>query len=449
MTPGLAIYRAAMSLAGSVLGAIVPPRADRADDALRAGFLGGTPEAARAAGSIWVHAASLGEMGMAATWAKALVARGAKTPLYVTARTATGLERARREMGTIAAASIAPHDVPRIVDARFDAARPSRLDLVETELWPNLMWAARRRSVPILLVSATVTARSARRLRLLGFAGPALFGDGVYALPQSEAHALRFRSLGIAPERIRVIGDLKAKPLDPGAESGRPFGSRPALVLGSLRPGEETLSRRLAEHLESKRESTPGDAGARRSIAPAFEGRSRAMLLVAPRHPEGVERVRAAFRGTPFELVVRDETNRAAKTVDDWIDEASRRPGPRVALLATRGELAAAYDAAWGALVGGSFARYGGHSAWEAAARGCPVLAGPHHDEIAAAIDALVAAHGGATAHGEGDALTIVDRWLGDPGLEATGARARRAAADAAGASERGLAALADWKLAT
>jgi 3-deoxy-D-manno-octulosonic-acid transferase len=447
VTLGLATYRTAMSLAGTVLGGVFARRPTRADDVLRAGFLGETPEALRAAGSTWVHAASLGEMGMGVTWIEALAARGAKTPVHVTTRTAAGLVRAVRSLGPLAAASIAPHDVPRIVAARFDAARPTRLDLVETELWPNLMLEARRREIPILLVSATVTARSARRLRFLGLAGPALFGEGVYALPQSETHARRFESLGISPERIHVMGDLKARPLDPGAESLRPFVSRPALVFGSLRPGEETLARRLAELLESRRDAS-GDGGARRSIGPAFEGRSRAILVIAPRHPEGVARVRAAFRATPFQLLARDEGDRASATVDDWIEDASRRPGPRVALLNTRGELAAAYDGAWGAVVGGTFAPYGGHNVWEPAARGCPVLVGPHRDEIVAAVEAVARTGGGAVAEDAGEALQVVDRWLSDPDLAEMGGKSKLAAARAEGAAERGLRALSDWKLA-
>ena len=164
MTLGLATYRTAMSLAGTVLGGVFARRPTRADDVLRAGFLGETPEALRAAGSIWVHAASLGEMGMGVTWIEALAARGARTPVHVTTRTAAGLVRAVRSLGPLAAASVAPHDVPRIVAARFDAARPTRLDLVETELWPTML-EARRRDPDPPCKRATVTARSARRLR--------------------------------------------------------------------------------------------------------------------------------------------------------------------------------------------------------------------------------------------------------------------------------------------
>lgn len=450
MTLGLAIYRTGASMAGSLAGTILARRGG-AESFLSAGFRGTTPEALAAAGSIWVHAASLGEVGMARTWIQALLRAGAQTPVHLTTRTPAGLSRARTELGPCAAASFAPHDVPRIVSERFEAARPRRLDLIETELWPNLIFEARTRGVPVALVSATVSERTARRLLRLGLAGRDLFGAGVYALPQTELHAARFESLGIGRDRIRVIGDLKAMPSDRRPEPLPAFESRPALVYGSFRPGEERTARRLADLLESHRDKDEGGVahGARRSVAPAYEGRSRALLVIAPRHRDGMERLRVTFRRAPFELVVRDDETRGTESVAAWIDRASAKGGPRVAVLATRGELPAAYEHAWGAVIGGTFAPYGGHNVWEPAARGCPVLVGPYREGVAAAVESVIGAGGGSIAEGGvGEAAAIVERWLTDPDLEQVGLRAQRAVDGAAGAADRGIGALADWGVA-
>ena len=450
MALGLSIYRSTTSIVGSLLGGLLA-RAGSAGGVWRAGFVGATPEALRGAGSIWVHGASIGEVGMAGTWIEALVGGGASTPILLTTRTAAGLARARAELGDRVAASIAPHDVPGTVATRFDAARPRRLDLIETELWPNMIVEARRRSVPVVLVSATVSARTVGRLRRFGLSGRDLFGEGVYALPQSEAHAARFLALGVDRDRIRVIGDLKAKRLDHGAERTSPFGSRPALIFGSFRPGEEDAARRLAELLEARRDredSALAERSARRSIAPSFEGRSRAVLVIAPRHREGEERVRATFRATPFEVSERRDESRGAGSVGAWIDEISRRPGPRIGLLATRGELATAYEHAWGVVIGGTFAGYGGHNVWEPAARGCPVIIGPHGENVAVAAESVTRAGGGEVARkGAAEAATIVERWISDPELERVGAAAERAVAEASGAAQRGLDALDAWRV--
>src|SRR5438552_4099047 len=154
-----------------------------------------------------------------------------------------------------------------------------------------------------------------------------------------------------------------------------------------MRPGEEAAALRMAGQLEEHRKDEARKRAAPGGPGPegAFEGRSRALLVIAPRHPEGEARARAAFGSSGFELNVRDEAARDGD-VRAWIDEISRRPGSRVALLATRGELARAYGAAWGAVTGGTLAPFGGHNVWEPAARGCPVLVGPHHAQVATAI---------------------------------------------------------------
>ncbi len=448
MAIGLAIYRAVTSALGppvaSLLGRLGP-----VDGVWRAGFRGAGVESRRAAGSVWVHAASMGEVGMARIWIEALLARGERSPIFLTTRTRTGLARARSELGDRVEARIAPHDLPRIVGSVLDGVRPRRIDVIETELWPNMIVESRRRSSAVTLVSAAVSERSATRLRIFGVAGQALFGEGVYAMPQSEMHAARFESLGIPPERIRVIGDLKAAGSARAERENRPFGSRPAVIFGSMRPGEEAAALKMAAQLERHRaqEATKRrDPKARRDREGDFEGRSRALLVIAPRHAEGEARVRGAFGSSGFDLAVRGEGDRAADVIS-WIDEVSRRPGKRVALLATRGELARAYGAAWGAVVGGTLAPFGGHNVWEPAARGCPVLVGPHHDQIGTAVDAIVRGGGGVTAETEARLLEAIASWLEDPDLERMGAAAARAAVSASGAAARGLQELASWGL--
>ena len=155
---------------------------------------------------------------------------------------------------------------------------------------------ARRRSSPVTFVSAAISERSTARLRSLGIAGRALFGEGIFALPQSEAHAARFESLGVPQERIRIMGDLKAAEAARGVPEGRPFASRPALIFGSLRPGEEGAALRMGVQLERHRVRTAmesGEAKARQDREGIFEGRSRALLVIAPRHADGEAREQA------------------------------------------------------------------------------------------------------------------------------------------------------------
>ena len=446
---GLSAYRAVTTLLDPLAGAL--GRVGRVEGVWREGFRWNGPEAERAAGSVWIHAASMGEVGAARPWVGSLLTGGYRPPFLFTTRTRSGLTRARADLGDRVSARLAPHDLPGVLGRFLDAACPWRLDLIETELWPNLILEARARSIPVLLVSATVSERSAALLQTLGITGSSLLGKDVYALPQTERHAGRFESLGIPRDRIRVVGDLKADAIPEPRGTPLPFSARPALVFGSLRPGEEHVARALAEILEEHLEQwgREREAWASRSRVPdPFEGRSRALLVIAPRHAEGERRARAAFRGSGFEIVTRDETSREPAGVTAWIEETSRLEGRRVGLLATRGELAAAYGCAWGAVIGGTFAPFGGHNVWEAAGAGAPVLVGPHHGEVSTAVEAVLHEGGGVIAIDTGRHFrTIVEGWLRDEDLERRGISAARAVSGASGTSRRAMDAVRDWGL--
>lgn len=467
MSPGLALYRALTRAAGAVVPRLWRPRRGdpaAAEDPWRGGLRGASEETARAAGSVWVHAASMGEVAAARGWIEALLARGYRAPFLLTTRTRAGLDRARSIWGERVAARIAPLDFPQTVRAVLDDACPWRLDVIETELWPNLIVETRARGMAVVVAGATVSEGTATRLLRARVAGRDLFGEDVYVLPQSDRHAARFHRLGVPLQRIRVIGDLKAsaEPAGPPRSGpsasdapAAPFAARPALVFGSLRPGEERTARLLAATLESHRrlasgsraESKPPVAG----LAPArdlFEGRLRALLLVAPRHREAEGSVRAALEGAGFEVHVRDEAARGAASLGVWIASVASRPGPRAALLATRGELPEAYAHAWGAVVGGTFAPFGGHNVWEPAARACPVIVGPHHGDVEGAVDALRAEGGAVAVADEAHLVRAIEGWLGDVDLELRGRSAARAATGAAGAAARGMDALDAWGLA-
>jgi 3-deoxy-D-manno-octulosonic-acid transferase len=429
MGAGLTVYR------GFTwgLGLLLPAAAGlgRAGGAWRGALTGASAEGAASAGSVWVHAASMGEVGAARRWVEALVASGVRPPLLLTTRTRTGLERARREMPDAVAARIAPLDLPQTVRGLLETACPARLDIVETEAWPNLILEARRSGVAVVFVSGTVSARTERRLRALGVAGPPLFGDGVFALAQDEEAAARFRSLGIPEDRVRVAGDLKADFTPPAPASLPPEEERAAVVFGSFRPGEEAAALAIAEALARI------DTGSAR----------RPLLVLAPRHADGAARAARAFTEAGYAILARGEKERAGEPLAGWIARAADHAGRRAALLTTHGELAGAYDHARVAIVGGTFAPFGGHTPLEAASRGCPVIAGPRHEAIASTLAALVREGGGAVAPDAGAAAATVAAWWCDGGFAARSAAALRAAEARGGAARRGLEALEAWGL--
>jgi len=411
----LAAYRGVATLAGAA--APLLRGLGRRGSAWRSAWSGATPDLAGAAGSVWVHAASLGEMVAARTWIEALLAAGQRPPVLLTARTERGLARARGDLGDRVVARVAPLDLPQLLRSFLRGAAPWRLDVIETELWPHLILESRRRGVAVVFVSATVSERTRARLLRWGLAGPGVFGEGVWVLAQSERHAERFRSLGVPSGRIAVTGDLKAERPIEGAS--RDVADRPAVVFGSSRPGEEDIVVALARGLVSH-----GDRA----------------LVVAPRHPEGLARALAALtrEGIPFSVRREEDRGRAMR---DWI--AGLLPGPRVGVLATQGELPAAYQSAAVAIVGGTFAAYGGHNALEPAARGCAVVVGPHAEAIEESLEAL--AREGAVLRADDaaeGAEAVLSLARSPDAIRRMGEGAARAAAAASDSARRSLQAL-------
>jgi 3-deoxy-D-manno-octulosonic-acid transferase len=431
VSPALVLYRAATGVAGIVaapIGAALAPVGSPWRE--RMGRVAG---ADRAAGGPWIHAASLGEALAARRWVEALLAAGQRPPLLVTTRTRAGKERVTRELGAKALAAIAPLDLPRAIRTLLGDASPSRLDLIETELWPNLLYEAHRAGLPVVAVSATVSERTSSRLRRLGLAGKDLFGK-LHVLAQSETHAERFASLGVPRERMRVIGDLKADAPEPSEAA--PAVDRRLVVFASLRPGEEAVAAAVARALRAR----PAEEGWRFVVAPRHEagGRAAARALAeagfaADRRVESGDPSRARY-GAPLDSALA------------WSLAIGPVSGGRVGLLETRGELPLIFPAARVAIVGGSFSRHGGHNVLEPAAAGAPVVVGPHHGEVEAGVGALRRHGAVAIAAGAEEAARAVVAWLGDSGA-ARQAGAIAAARDAAGASRRGLEALASWGL--
>jgi 3-deoxy-D-manno-octulosonic-acid transferase len=360
----------------------------------------------------------------ARTWIGTLLAAGQREPMLLTTRTQRGLTRARAELGDRVVARVAPLDLPQLLRSFLRASTPWRLDVIETEIWPQMIFESRRRGVAVVFVSASVSQRTAARLSLWGLAGKDLFGEGVWVLAQSERHAERFSSLGVPAARIAVTGDLKAEP--PTASAGRDPASRPVVVFGSLRPGEDLVALAVARAL-------------------ARDGRWA--LVVAPRHGEGLASVLSALSREGVPVSVRREADRASAPLPEWIAALEAEgPGPRVGILATQGELPQAYESAALAIVGGTFAPHGGHNALEPAARGCAVAVGPHADAIEESLaalareEALLRVTGSATPVEAAEA--ILSLLQSTDRLRAMGRGATRAAAGASDSARRSLEAI-------
>jgi 3-deoxy-D-manno-octulosonic-acid transferase len=345
---------------------------------------------APATGALWIHAVSVGEMRAAQPLIAALRAAHPEAPVLLTCMTPTGRATAEALYGGFARIAYLPYDYAWLARRFLRSARPRVGILMETELWPNLIRAAARAGVPLLLANARLSERSARGYaRLPALTRASLQRIGSVAA-QTEADAARLLKLGAAS--VHVTGNLKfdiAPPVDQlerGAEWKAAWGARPVLLAASTREGEETrLLRAFAD--------TAPDA---------------VLLVLVPRHPQRFDAVAGLIEvaGLPYQ-------RRSAA------DGSALNPDTRVLLGDSLGELFAYYAACDVAFVGGSLQPLGGQNLIEAASVGRPVLVGPHTYNFEEATQRAIDAGAALRVN---DAVDLLDKalmLLGDGPLRA------------------------------
>lgn len=365
----------------------------------------------------WLHAVSVGEVGIAAKLVPLLLARTPEIGVVVTTTTPTGHALARdfaaRHPDRVVVL-FAPVDLPWIGSWPLRAARPEQLVLVEAELWPNLARAAKRRGLRLSLVNARLSARSERRFQHFGFFIRPVFALLDLVLVQEEADRPRFAALGVAPERIERTGSIKFDPAGAAAapaqvatlagllSGGGLRPNQPLLLLASTHPGEEILLAGVWQRLRAR-----------------FADLA---LAVVPRH---VERADAIVRD------LADLGLPAVKRSTAGTPEFDLRGGAAVLLVDSTGELRAWQCLATAVVVGKSFLATGGQNPAEAVMAERPVVFGPHMENFEALVELLLKA-GGAVQVPEAAALeTALSELLNDAGRRARLGAAGRAALEA------------------
>lgn len=381
---------------------------------------------------LWLHAASAGEVQALAELLRQLREQCPSLPLLLTVGTPTGLLRARElytawldplAAGDVPALTVwpAPWDLPGASRRFLSANNPRLAVFVETELWPNLVRASAERRMPLLLVSARVSARSTGRY--LRWA-PDLMRDTVRAFAliaaQSAADRERFISMGAEPAQVSVTGNLKFDlPLPPdiaqrGAELRQRLAPARAMwVAGSTHEGDEAAcvaaQRALRVTADTARAPVP-------------------LLALAPRRPERFEAVAQwlAAQGIAHVRysVAMDGTG---STVGSEVD---------VLLVDRFGELLNCYAAADVCFVGGTLVPIGGHNLLEPAALSKPVLAGPHCFNATESARLLTTAGALRQVRDGAELAEALRQWLEDPTLAARlGDKAAAAVAASRGAA--------------
>lgn len=336
---------------------------------------------------IWVHAVSVGETRAAQPLIEGLLAQWPEHRILLTGMTPTGRQTGAEVYGARFGERVIqvylPYDYPGAVRRFFAHFNPAFGVLMETEIWPNLLAAAKTAGVPVVLANARLSARSARGYgRFDALVRPAFAAlAGVAA--QTSGDARRLGELG-APT-VDVCGNLKFDVTpDPdklllGQRWRAALNGRPVWLAASTREGEEPLI-----------------LAAWRQVAP-----SGALLVLVPRHPQRFDAVAALVREAGLSCVRRSDGLPQADTAV-WLGDSM-------------GEMVAYYALADLAFIGGSLLPLGGQNLIEAAACGCPVLVGPHTFNFLQATEDALAAGAARRIQDETDLGAAVVGLLANP----------------------------------
>lgn len=315
---------------------------------------------------LWLHCVSVGETHAAAPLVKQLLNDYAQYQILLTHTTPTGRQASQQLFGDSVLRAYLPYDLPGAVKRFLRHFNPKMGMLMETELWFNLIAECAHRRIPLLLVNARLSQRSARGYGKVARLAEQGLRALTYIAAQTNADAERLKSLGA--DNIAVMGNLKfdVKPPADAAERGRQLRGllgvkRPVFLAASTREGEEELILQ----------------------AIAAANIPNLLTVIVPRHPQRFDEVAGLLKKYGVAFCRRSEFS--------YGTVAGEIPASAAILGDSMGEMFTYYAACDVAFIGGSLLPYGGQNLIEACAMGKPVLIGLHTYNFESAAELAVA----------------------------------------------------------
>jgi 3-deoxy-D-manno-octulosonic-acid transferase len=305
--------------------------------------------------AIWVHAVSVGEVGASIMLLRKLRDEYPSLPIILSTITDTGQKVAIEKAPAGTTVVYLPFDAGFVLRRCLRRIRPVIFVVIETELWPNIIRFIARHGAPVVMLNGRISEKSARGYRKIAFFMKEVFRYVTIFGMQSGTDEARLLEIGAAKEKVLVSGnfkfDMHIKPEIPLWAAGL---KGPIIVAGSTHRGEEEL---IISAFKENLSKFPG-----------------LKLILAPRHPERFSEAGETVRAAGLPLLRRSQLGSGNSGVGEF--EAG------VILLDSVGELSAVYGAAHIAIIGKSFAAFGGQNPLEPAFWGKAIVCGPHMENF-------------------------------------------------------------------
>jgi 3-deoxy-D-manno-octulosonic-acid transferase len=346
---------------------------------------------------IWLHAVSMGEVNAAQTLIAQIEKQLPDYEIVVSTTTDTGFAQATKLFGHKWSVFYFPFDLSWVGHRAFDRLRPSLCLLMELEVWPNFVFTAAARRVPVVVVNGRISDRSFTRYRRIKRVTRTFFGKLDFVLAQTQQYAERFRELGCPAERVLVTSSLKydtAQVADQ-VEGAEALAAQLSLtgaklwVAGGTGDDEEKIILDVYQSLVQDRRFVD------------------LRLAVVPRKPERFNEVAELIEHRGFPLVRYSQLKGTTTKAPD--------NGKAVILGDTMGDLRKFYSLATIIFIGRSLVPMGGSDMMEAAALGKCTVFGPHAFNFRQTVEVLLQAQGALQVADGSDLRKTMEKCLSDP----------------------------------
>ncbi|MXP67941.1 3-deoxy-D-manno-octulosonic acid transferase [Pantoea sp. Aalb] len=301
---------------------------------------------------ILLHAVSVGETLTAIPLIRSLRHYYPNLPITVTTMTPTGSEQVTSILGKEVYHSYLPYDLPGSIHRFLNIVQPILVIILETELWPNIIYILHHHKIPLIIANTRLSKRSARKYKKLGIFMRNLLQRITMIAAQSVEDGHHFLNLGLKNTHLKVIGSLKFD-----------INITPELINKTMKLRYQWASHRLVWIVTSTHE---GEEAIVLSVYQSLLLKFPHLLLVlVPRHPQRFKKVFNLTYKLGFEVILRSSGKIPSSTT-------------QVVIVDSIGELMLLYGIADLAFIGGSLVKCGGHNPLEAAVYSIPILTGPY-----------------------------------------------------------------------
>ncbi len=333
---------------------------------------------ARSEQSVWVHAASVGEVNAVLPLLKLMLEENPALSIYLTTSTPSGQIAARAKMPAAVNCNYLPLDWWRAVTHFLHSIKPAAALIVETEIWPNLYEACFQAGVPLTIINGRLSSRTLNTRPWIRSLYCKAMENTYAVLARSEEDAAGFASLSVPEEKIKIIGNIK---FSGTAEKSVPpiTFERPYVLAASTRETEEIYI-------------------ARQWLT---QNKDHCFLVIVPRHPARLNEILRDLSSLTSHIVVRSKNE-------------ALNPETEIYIADTFGELPTFIAGAEFVIMGGAFAEKGGQNILEVAQQGKAVIFGPHMENFRDEAQLFLQQRAGVCAESKDELGRLIQEWLDD-----------------------------------